>query len=73
MQINSFGFCFFNLNYNNILVNLIKYKIIMEAKFCINKIVLSNPEEREILWDSKQLDWSTDGELTVTNLLFYDL
>eukprot|EP00828_Plagiopyla_frontata_P041120 TRINITY_DN5771_c0_g1_i1.p3 TRINITY_DN5771_c0_g1~~TRINITY_DN5771_c0_g1_i1.p3 ORF type:complete len:139 (-),score=25.65 TRINITY_DN5771_c0_g1_i1:138-554(-) len=35
----------------------------MEAKFFINKIVLSNPEEREILWDSKQLDWNVDGEL----------
>jgi len=38
----------------------------MESKFYINKIVLSNPEEREILWDSKQLDWSADGELTVS-------
>ena len=41
----------------------------MEGKFCINKIVLSNPEEREILWNSKQLDWSTEGELEVTIFL----
>lgn len=37
----------------------------MENKFCINKIVLSNPEEKEILWDSKQLDWQSEGELEV--------
>ena len=37
----------------------------METKFCINKIILSNPEERVIFWDSKQLDWNTEGELTV--------